>query len=169
MLTGEIMMYDWNDPDSIQVPETCSQNCREFLAACLEYDPTKRATINDIVTHKFLSIEEKTYQESHEAINFMSLYGLVAAAENPEPKKHNESVERLSILQKRSKYQSRDSVLSSYKVTPELSKALGLDQNNDRKASLRHINLGKHLMDIRLSLSKMAYLYLYRHGISEEI
>ena len=79
--------------------------------------------------------------QSQEAINFMSLYSIVAMNDNPLPKKQNESVERLSILQSKSKYQSRESLMNSYKITPELSKALGLDAVNDKKASLRHINI----------------------------
>ena len=137
-------MYDHTNPGSIQVPENCSKYCKDFLAKWLEYDPEKRATIDELIHHKFLAIEEKTYQESHETINFMSLYSLVAMNENPEPKKQTESVERLSILQKRSQYQDRDSVLSQYKITPELSKALGIDVREDKKASLRHINIGKN-------------------------
>lgn len=56
-------------------------------------------------------------------------------------RKPSEQSERLSILQKRSKYQARDSALSSYKITTELSKALGLNIIDNKKASLRHVNL----------------------------
>ena len=52
-----------------------------------------------------------------------------------------ESVERLSILQRRNKYQARDSVMSSYKFTPELYRALGLDFTGEKKASLKHIHI----------------------------
>lgn len=93
------------------------------------------------MAHKFLKIEDKQYVESQETINFLSLYSLVAMNETPMPKKQNESVERLSILQKKSKYQSRDSVLSSYKITPELYKALGINISDDKKASLKHVNI----------------------------
>lgn len=159
MLSGEILMYDYNDPNSIQVPETCSDNLRDFLACCLEYDPESRATISDIIKHPFLDIEEKTYQESHEAINFISLYGLVAQTENPEPKRQTESVERLSILQKRSKYQARDSILSAYKVTPELSKALGIEPREDKRASLKHINIGMSSPSLVTFTALLLYFY----------
>jgi len=62
---------------------------------------------------------------------------------NELPTKQNitESVERLSFLQKKNKYQARDSVMSSYKFTPELSKALGLDLAHEKKASLKQIHI----------------------------
>ena len=101
MLTGEVLLFDAMNPESIQIPDSCSENCKDFLAKCLEYDPSKRATINELVDHQFLKVEEKVYKESHETINFISLCGLVASTENPEPKKNLESVKRLSILQKK--------------------------------------------------------------------
>lgn len=61
--------------------------------------------------------------------------------ENPGTKKMTESVERLSLLQKRNNYNITDSVKSSYKMTPELSQALGLDAMQAKKASLRQINI----------------------------
>lgn len=148
MLTGEVLVYDPTNPDSIQVPESWSLFWKDFLAKWLQYEPENRATIDELAEHKFLNIEESTYAESHETINFMSLFSWVAMNENPEPKKITESVERLSILQKRNKYQERDSMLNSYKIMPELSKALGIESReeeivNSKKASLRHINLGK--------------------------
>jgi hypothetical protein len=111
------------------------------MSQCLEFDPDKRANIDELVQHKFLQIGNKTIMQSQEAINFMSLYSIVAMNENPMPKKQTESVERLSIIQAKSKYQSRESLMNSYKITPELSKALGYDIQNEKKASLRHINI----------------------------
>lgn len=142
MLTGEMMMYDYTNPDSIRIPDNISKDCRDFLKCCLDFDPKKRSNINELLWHKFLMIEDKQYKESQETINFLSLYSLVAMNEsNVLNKKKSESMERLSILQKKSKYISRDSGVSSYKITPELSRALGISFGTDKKASLRQIHL----------------------------
>jgi hypothetical protein len=82
--------------------------------------------------------------ESHEAINFMSLYSLVASSKAPPmEQKKTESTKRLSVLQlKHSQYQIRDSILSNYKISPELTKALGIDSEFNTKSSVRNVNIG---------------------------
>jgi serine/threonine protein kinase len=142
MLTGQIFMYDYTNPDSITLPKLLSDECLDFISIWLEFDPKKRADTKTLLNHEFLKIEDKTYKQSQETMNFLSLYSLVAMNEQPAKQVNiTESVERLSILQRKNKYQARDSVMSSYKFTPELYKALGLDFTGEKKASLKHIHI----------------------------
>lgn len=142
MLTGNILMYDTHDPSSIKLPDNITEEWADFMKRWLEYDPDQRATIDELWNHKFLRVKDNVYKDSHEAINFMSLYSLVASSQAPpNPQKMNDSSHRLSFMQKHSKYQARDSVLSNYKITPELSRALGIDTMQNKKVSLCNVTI----------------------------
>ena len=141
MLTGWVMLYDFNDPSSLRLPIDISDQWADFINSCLNFDPSKRSTIDDLVAHDFLSIQETQYKKTQEAINFMPLYSLVATNDNfkPNPQVQSNTTERLTILQKKNKYKVRDSTFCSYKIVPELSNALGLA----RQDSLNHTSHNK--------------------------
>ena len=78
-----MFMYDYTNPDSITLPKLLSDECLDFISICLEFDPKQRADTKMLLNHKFLQIEDRTYKQSQETMNFLSLYSLVAMNEQP--------------------------------------------------------------------------------------
>lgn len=75
--------------------------------------------------------EKQVLLQSQETINFLSLYSLVASNDSPVPSTGKKaSIPRVSISNNMNKYMSRKSTAIDYKITPELSKALGISNND---------------------------------------
>lgn len=63
-------------------------------------------------------------------MNFLSLYSLVASNDQGGIIPSTKISERLSMNKTKKKYQARDSTAPGYKITPQLSKKLGLEKED---------------------------------------
>ena len=147
MLTGSKFQYDPNDSSSISYPLGITEDWNDFLWKCLEFDPQNRATINNLIVHPFIKIEEEKERKTLETINFLSLFSYVSRSEKSLSSKNLNYEERLSKIKVKSKYMSRDSLQGTYRITNELFDALGFKSDDNKKASLWHIQLDMNFLN----------------------
>lgn len=100
MIVGESLLEEFmNDSDQLLdyladlkvTPEfeiDMTTSCRDFLSKCLNPDPKERATIDELLSHKFLEMDEKEMYQSREASNFISFFSILASQNSStDPKK----------------------------------------------------------------------------------